>query len=78
MHQTKLAPFVVSYQNGQEFHHLKKEIWTEHLYYTEIDSVMPRIIDAGAHIGLASLYFAKTYPTAKILSLEPNPSLLKC
>lgn len=30
------------------------------------------IVDAGAHVGLASLYFANTYPAATVLSIEPN------
>lgn len=31
------------------------------------------IIDAGAHIGLASLYFSMQYPGAQIICLEPQP-----
>lgn len=30
-----------------------------------------RIVDAGAHIGLASRFFAHRYPAARILALEP-------
>ncbi len=30
------------------------------------------IIDAGAHIGLTSVYFAQKYPQAKILAIEPD------
>lgn len=30
------------------------------------------IVDAGAHIGLASVWFAKRYPEAEIIALEPD------
>lgn len=32
------------------------------------------IIDAGAHIGLSSVFFAGRYPNATIIALEPEPS----
>lgn len=35
------------------------------------------IIDLGAHIGLATLYFASLFPDARILSVEPAPENFK-
>jgi FkbM family methyltransferase len=32
------------------------------------------IVDVGAHIGMASILFARKYPTAKIIAVEPEPS----
>jgi FkbM family methyltransferase len=32
------------------------------------------IVDAGANIGMATLYFASTFPEAKIIAIEPEPS----
>lgn len=32
------------------------------------------IVDAGANIGLASLFFAEKFPQAKIIAIEPEPS----
>jgi FkbM family methyltransferase len=32
------------------------------------------IVDAGAHIGMASILFALKYPAARIIALEPEPS----
>src|SRR5580700_11827986 len=32
------------------------------------------IVDAGAHIGMASILFARRYPRAKIIAIEPEPS----
>jgi FkbM family methyltransferase len=35
----------------------------------------PRVIvDAGAHIGLTSIWFANKYPAARIVAIEPEPS----
>lgn len=33
----------------------------------------PLILDLGANIGLASMYFAREFPKARILAVEPNP-----
>ena len=32
------------------------------------------IVDVGAHIGMASILFALTYPAARIIAIEPEPS----
>jgi len=33
----------------------------------------PTIIDGGAHVGVASAWFARRYPGALVLAFEPNP-----
>lgn len=47
-------------------------------YYTEYDialNIEPKVIlDLGANIGLASIYFAEKYPQAKIYAVEPEKS----
>ncbi len=70
---TKIAPFKVYYHNGEEFHQLKGEVFTQGHYYFETNNLTPRIIDAGAHIGLSTLYFKKLYPGSEIIAIEPNP-----
>lgn len=38
-------------------------------------TISPRVIvDAGANIGMATLYFARLFPDARILAIEPEPS----
>lgn len=74
LHATQLAPFTVYYRQGEEFHRLKREIFTQGQYYLELATPQPVIIDAGAHIGLATLYFKKMYPKAQIWALEPLPA----
>ena len=51
------------------------EVIREQVYksiLTKLASV-ETIIDLGANIGLASLYFAGHYPRARVLAVEPNP-----
>jgi len=38
-------------------------------------SESPRILDCGANVGLASLYFKRLYPEARITAYEADPSL---
>jgi FkbM family methyltransferase len=32
------------------------------------------IVDVGAHIGIASIFFARRYPSSRIIAVEPEPS----
>lgn len=73
MPTTKLGSFQVSYLNSSEFHQAKRDVWSQHAYDFTAQSSAPFIIDAGAHIGLATLYFKKQYPNAHIIAIEPNP-----
>jgi FkbM family methyltransferase len=44
-------------------------------YDPEIPDFSPTtIVDAGAHIGMASILFALKYPLARIIAIEPEPS----
>jgi FkbM family methyltransferase len=43
-------------------------------YEFELPLAPRTIVDAGANIGMASLYFTLKYPGARILALEPDPS----
>lgn len=44
-------------------------------FETSIDS--PVILDLGANIGLASLYFSKLFPNARIYSFEADPQIFE-
>lgn len=71
MQKTKLGTFSVFFNNQEEYHVLKNEIFTEDLYYFESNKPNPTILDIGANIGLATLYFKKHYPQAQITAIEP-------
>ncbi len=42
-------------------------------FYCPADSIRT-IVDAGSNIGLTALYFSRSFPTARIISLEPEES----
>lgn len=73
MHPDRLTFF---YDQKQEhiFKIVYDEIFIREDYSVPLKREDPIIIDCGANIGLASLYFAGKFPKAKILAFEPNPS----
>jgi len=62
-----------NFDNWYEFLNLYIEIFLIQEYRFKSKKKMPVILDCGAHIGLASLYFKHKYPAAKILAFEPMP-----
>ena len=75
--QTKLNQYTVHYTTHQEYHQLKREVFSQGIYYFEADNDRPVIIDGGAHIGLTTLYFKQLYPEARITAIEPFPPSFK-
>jgi len=71
--QSRISKYTVNYFNEEEFHYLKREIFTNDCYYFDTEMKEPLIIDVGAYIGLSVLYFKKLYPNSKIVAFEPNP-----
>ena len=53
------------------------EILVNEEYYFETDNRAPRILDCGAHFGLATYYWKSLYPEARITSFEPVDFLCK-
>ncbi len=49
-----------------------KQVYIDKEYNFQVEESPTVIIDAGANIGLASIYFANTYPDAKIIAIEPE------
>ncbi len=50
------------------------DIFARELYRFDFDGD-PRILDLGANIGLASLYFKRRFPDSKILAVEADPQM---
>ncbi|MCU7843668.1 MAG: FkbM family methyltransferase [Candidatus Thiodiazotropha sp. (ex Monitilora ramsayi)] len=51
-----------------------RQVFQQNEYEFTIEAQPKIIVDAGANIGLASIYFANKYPEAKIFSIEPEQS----
>ncbi|MEJ0044214.1 MAG: FkbM family methyltransferase [Rhizomicrobium sp.] len=59
---------------NNDYNMRKFKRWDEivSLYDSICKRAVPLIIDLGANVGLASLYFAKNWPKAHIISVEPS------
>ena len=51
-----------------------KQVFVEKEYDFEVVKQPKVIVDAGANIGLASIYFAGIFPDARIIAIEPEES----
>ena len=54
-----------------------QEIFEHQIYSFSPATSAPVIIDAGANIGLASIYFCRSCPTSRITAIESDPAIHK-
>jgi FkbM family methyltransferase len=73
-HETDLLDFHVSYLDEGSFRLLLKEIFFKGEYLFEAEGDSPVILDCGANIGIATLFFKYLYPKARISSFEADPA----
>lgn len=57
------------------FSSMYNEIFEKEIYKFVTPSPTPYIIDGGANIGLATIYFKKIYPNSKIIAFEPDKKI---
>src|SRR5438045_4004967 len=50
-------------------------IWERGHYAFSTTNPAPRILDCGANVGLASLYWKRTHPGARITAFEADPKI---
>jgi FkbM family methyltransferase len=50
-----------------------REVWIDECYRLPFDLTPVRLIDLGANIGLASVWFARRYGCGSIVAIEPSP-----
>ena len=65
-----LFPIYIRGKTSDEY--VYDDIFCRGEYAISVETPPVRIIDAGANIGLASVYFANQYPDATIIAIEPE------
>ncbi|MCW2246962.1 FkbM family methyltransferase [Azospirillum fermentarium] len=63
------------YVDLHSFYWQALQIFHSRLYDIRTTETAPLIVDCGAHIGLASLYFASRFPQATIHAFEADPAI---
>jgi len=64
-------------ENLKELRGLKQEIFDQRLYDLNLGKPNPLIIDAGSHVGLATIFFKTKWPNCQIIAIEPHPENIK-
>lgn len=64
-----------SYSDAVSFGYAYEQIFRRGLYEFPAMDERPRIIDCGANLGLATLYWKKKYPSAEVLAVEADPEV---
>lgn len=65
----------IRYADLHSFYHQVKQLFGQRLYNFRSATEAPRILDCGAHIGLASLFFKERFPGARITAFEADATL---
>lgn len=70
---TNLLGFPLRFPDSRSFLYMHEEIFDKQIYEFATTSATPHIIDGGANIGLASIYFKRLFPHCRITAFEPDP-----
>jgi FkbM family methyltransferase len=69
----RILGFRVPYPNRSHALFLVHEIFVNGAYAFTPGSMSPRIVDCGANVGMAILFFKACWPEATIVAIEPDP-----
>jgi FkbM family methyltransferase len=72
--EVNLLNFRVTHLSEDAYQLLLREIFFKCEYQFETETDLPVILDCGANIGLATLFFKRLYPKARISSFEADPA----
>jgi len=73
--QIAVPPYQFEYVDAMSTWPQWNDIFVHQSLAFDSDVPAPRILDCGANIGLASIYFTRRYPHAKVTAFEPDPRL---
>ena len=73
--EISIAPYHLEYADAMSAWPQWDDIFVRQMLAFETNERSPRIIDCGANIGLASLYYARQYPHARLTAIEADPTL---
>jgi FkbM family methyltransferase len=71
---TKLLNYRVTFLDLESFKIAVTDVFIKGEYYFISDNKTPVILDCGANIGLATLFFKRWFPHARIQSFEADPT----
>jgi FkbM family methyltransferase len=66
--------FRVTHFDRRTLNYLYREIFVRQHYYFRARNETPAILDCGANVGMASVYFKWLYPKARVQAFEPDPA----
>lgn len=67
--------FTIYYNNKESALSTLDEVFNDAYYNFESSTASPFIIDGGANIGIATIFFKDLYPQAKIICFEADPNI---
>ena len=73
--EVSLAPYRFEYADAISAWPQWDEIFVHGALSFKSSTSAPRILDCGANIGLASIYFKRQYPDARVTAFEADPAL---
>lgn len=56
---------------------LYREVFVRQHYFFRADTAAPVILDCGANLGMASIYFKWLYPNSRVQAFEPDPGTFR-
>jgi FkbM family methyltransferase len=70
----RCAGFPLAYRHARSLYTTFKEVFVEEDYYFEGLPERPFILDCGANIGMATVFFKRLRPAARVVAIEPSPT----